>query len=434
MRSVIKTKCELSIIDKFILYYFIFQIFFLRWYNGNSYIAYVSILLLLRVVIIIRNKINFKALDIFWCISYILVVATNILVNGKQKLFRSNGFAQGIANLTVIIFIFVLSEQNREELKKFALRDMLIVFNAYFFINVPIIYKQFDYTYFLMRGIENNPMYEDHITGLIGQSGTHQLTFYWILLIILNLYKYMKDKKKYILAIVVAEVVFMIMVSSRNDNTAFFIISPIILIQFLFLNILKKEKNILKLVKNLFKLVLIGSILFLGISYIYRVNEYVNEFVNNRVLEKLEQFSIVNKGNRHTDTSEDEERIALFKVALEDGKGYRIGHGIGSIESYGDISMPVHFGMSEISLRTYEGGLIYLAVLIFIFAHFLNRIVALDKKFQNNISFLIISGNILFMTIYTTIFREPFYSFALSFIFFIFSERYRDMRKENNLL
>lgn len=429
-----KKKSELAIVDKFILYYFIFQIFFLRWYNGNSYISYISLLLMLRVIIIIINNVKIKPLDVFWCASYLLIVCINILVNGKQRLLRSNGFAQGIANLSVIIFIFILSERYRDGLKNFALRDIFTIFNIYFLFNVPIIYKQLDYTYFLMRGIGNNPMYEDHITGLIGQSGTHQLTFYWILLTIINLYKYATSKKKYILVIIISEIVFMIMVSSRNDNTAFFLIFPIIVGQYLALNLFKKEKNILKLVKNIFKALIIGCFVFVGVKYLYTVNEDVNEFVNNRVLEKLEQFSIVNKGNRQTDTSEDEERIYLFKVALEDGKGYKMGHGIGSIESYGDISMPVHFGMSEISLRVYEGGIIYLAILILIFSHFLNRIVASSNKFGFFANFAIICGNITFMTIYTTIFREPFYSFALSFIFFIFSERYIDVKKENGRL
>ncbi|OPJ61898.1 hypothetical protein CLCHR_23030 [Clostridium chromiireducens] len=154
----------------------------------------------------------------------------------------------------------------------------------------------------------------------------------------------------------------------------------------------------------------------------YDNNENINKFVNTRVISKFEQFGLIERNVTSSDSNE--ERIALYKTALDVGDGYKLGRGIGSIKSYDDQSLPKHFGMSEISFRTYEGGIVYLSILIIIFSHFLNRIFTIKVKKNKITSFIIISINITFMAIYTMIFRQPFYSLALSLIIFIFSQHY----------
>lgn len=413
-------KNNLYFLDKVVLMYFIFQILFLRWFNGKTYFSYISILLLLYLFIRRKNNLKIKVLDIVFICSYLFIVIINLFNNGVQPLFIRNFYTQGISNLIVIFYILILSCDNNQFLKNFILKDLFIILNCYFILNVSILIKQLDYTYFLMRNIENNPMYEDHITGLIGSSGTHQLTFYWIVLVIINLYRYSQTKKKRILLLTALYVMFMFIISSQNDNTAFFILFPIIIGQYFIKYVFNKKKIIFNILKASLSILVI---LFMSM-YIYINNENINEFVNTRVVEKFEQLGLSNGNNTSSDI--DEERIALYKVALEIGNGYKLGCGIGSIETYGDPSLPKHFGMSEISLRTYEGGIIYLAMLILIFSYFLNRIFTLKMKKNKIISFIIISINITFMSIYTMIFREPFYSFALSLLIFIFSYHYNE--------
>ncbi|MVX64185.1 hypothetical protein GKZ28_10835 [Clostridium chromiireducens] len=271
-----------------------------------------------------------------------------------------------------------------------------------------------------MRYIENNPMYEDHITGLIGASGTHQLTFYWILLVIINLYKQSEIKSKIIPIITGIEVIFMVTISSQNDNTAFFVLFPIIIGQYFLKDILDNKKR----AKKIIRFILIAIIIVIGGMYIYKTNDNVNKFVNGKVTTKLEQFGIIKGSNVSVES--DEERIGLYKVALEIGNGYGLGCGIGSIQSYGDPSLPMHFGMSEISLRTYEGGIVYLGILILIFTQFLNRILITKKKLRNIMGFIIIGVNITIMAIYTMIFREAFYDLSLGLILCIFNQHYNE--------
>ncbi|MBM7869847.1 hypothetical protein JOC70_001317 [Clostridium pascui] len=90
-----------------------------------------------------------------------------------------------------------------------------------------------------MRYVQYNPMYKAHITELIGASGTHELTFYWILLALTNLYKHLKSKRIYILILAGMQIIFMFIISIQNDNTAFFVLFPIIIVQY-FIKIITK--------------------------------------------------------------------------------------------------------------------------------------------------------------------------------------------------
>lgn len=414
-------KGELCFLDKTILIYLTFETLLLRWMVGRNYYAYISIIL--AFIILVRKKRNFriKLSDVLFSILYLIIIIMNLINNGVKPLFISNFYSQGIANLIIIIYILILNYENKQGLKNFILNDLFRILNSYFIINIPIIIKQLDRTYFLMRYIESNPMYEDHITGLIGASGTHELTFYWSLLVIINLYKQSQTKSKIIPILTGMQVIFMFIISSQNDNTAFFIFFPIIIIQYFFKDIFN-NKNIFK---KMLKFTIVVMVVIIVGKYIYETNYNVNKFINTRVVSKIEQYSgIIIDSNMSTGS--DEERIALFKVALEIGNGYGLGSGIGSIQSYGDPSLPRHFGMSEISFRTYEGGIIYLIILILIFTQFLNRIFITRRRVSSIISFIIIGANIIVMSMYTLVFRQAFYPLSLALMIFIFSQHYNE--------
>ena len=415
-----KERNNLHFIDKVILFYLIFEIFFLRWLVYESYFKYFSPLLVLIIIVRKKHIFRVKPLDLFLGMFYLMVVILNLLNNGIKPRFISNFYILGLANLIIIIYILILNYENENGLRNFVLKEIFIIFNSYFIINIPIIIKQLNRTYFLMRNIENNPMYEDHITGLIGASGTHELTFYWSLLILINIYKYFKSRKKSILLMSFIEVIFMINISAQNDNTAFFIIFFVIILQYLFITTFRNKVKIINIIKLLLVLTCILSIA----QYFYNNNPIVYDFINRRVVVKMEQYGILESSN--SSAARDEERIALFKVALEQGDGYGFGKGIGSIISYGDPSLPKHFGMSEISFRTYEGGLIYLLSIILILTHFLNRIFIKKGRLSCIMSFILIGVNITFMCIYTNIYRKPFFALSLGLIIFIYKQQNND--------
>ena len=321
-------------IDKLILIYLMIEVLILRWINSYGYYKYFHILILF--IIIFRNKNNRKIRpsDILVILFYLTIIFLNILNNGINSSFRflKNFYLYGLSNLIVILYIMILSYRNKGALKNFILKEMFIIFNAYFIINIPIIIKQLEGTYFLMRNVEGNPMYEDHITGLIGASGTHQLTFFWIILIIINLYSYFTLNRKFGLVSSIIYIPFMIIVSSQNDNTAFFLLFPFIVGQYLLYRfIFNKNISFFSIVKIIF---LTMSILFL-FTAVYKNNDNVKNFVDGKVTRKLVQYGVID-GVVDEKYGNDEERIFLDKYALEYGNGYKLGNGIGSIELYGD--------------------------------------------------------------------------------------------------
>ena len=222
---------SLNVLDKIVLLYFVIQVFFIRWFNGKSYISYIGILLFFIMILRKKHIFKLKITDLIVCYMFISIVCINIAGNGIQPLLVRNLYTQGIADFFVIAYILILVYENREGLGRFIRNDLFYIFNIYFLINIPILLKQIGNTFFLMRNFEENPFYQDHITGLIGANGTHELTFYWIMLILINMYRYSVKKEKALLVVNVIYVIFMIIISSQNDNTAFFIIFPLIISQ-----------------------------------------------------------------------------------------------------------------------------------------------------------------------------------------------------------
>ncbi|MGU8853311.1 hypothetical protein ACV3U8_12145 [Clostridium perfringens] len=274
----------------------------------------------------------------------------------------------------------------------------------------------------MMRYIDNNPMYQDHITGLIGASGTHQLLIFWILLTVVNLFKlYNCNKLRYKL-LIIFEFIFMAFISYKNDNTAFYIVFAVIVLQYMIKDLSKlKFKNICKYSITILTIVLLAMTL-------YNTNKNFEDFYNDRIYSKLVAYRVIDDETKAYNGQGDE-RIDLYRMALEVGNGYKLGKGIGSIKSYGDLSLDKHFGMSEISLRVYEGGLIYFISLIFIFTYFLYRILFFSKLKLGIIAFIIVFIDVLILAIYTTVFRISIFSLVLSLLSCMVYYKYSD----NNL-
>lgn len=392
---------EINIFDSIILVYCLLQPLILKWSINKELIKYIQVFIAIyyTVKILKFNKIKKSTLIAIPIITaYILI---NINKNGIQEYFYKNLVVYGIGNITVLVFFANFMGEKHYSLIYKILKKFTFIINLYFVLNIPIILLQLNNTYFMMRYHEGNKMYEDHITGLIGASGTHRLTFFWITLIIANIYYYNKRKSKKLLMYIIVQVCFMAIISSYSDNTAFFIIFPIILIQVLVLTM--KRLNIISILKNM----LYPALIILIAMPILLNNEQLKNFYETRVLEKIYQYTNqVDKYN--SDIKEDEERIELYKYALEYGEGYNLGKGIGSV-AYGDYRMPAHFGMSEISIKTYEGGVIYLILLILLFTYYSYKIILLNNDISYSrrlIIFIVIVIDFVLFSIYTQIFRS----------------------------
>ncbi|WP_434798763.1 hypothetical protein [Terrisporobacter vanillatitrophus] len=390
---------KLNPFELMILLYLLLQPLLLKWAIDKSFIKYIQIILLAYFILrLVKTKQICKSTIIVNAISIILILI-NLLKFGIGEYYYFNLIICGFGNIMILVFLGNLIKNKRKNIISQIIKIFYVFSNCYFIINIPIILKQLEKTYFMFRFHEMNPMYEDHITGLIGSSGTHRLTFFWISLIVVNIYMYNKIKKKLLLIYMALQVCFMVFISSQNDNTAFFLIFPIIIIQIL---VLLVDKINFKLI---IKIICSFSIISVITITLFNSNEEIKEFFNNRVLEKIYQYT--NNADKHNSNIKNkEERIELFEYALEHGDGYKLGKGIGSV-TYSDKSMPIHFGMSEISIKTYEGGLIYLIWLILIYAYYSYKIILYTDNFSDKkkrIIFVILLLDFILFSTYTQIF------------------------------
>ena len=101
-----KERNNLHFIDKVILFYLIFEIFFLRWLVYESYFKYFSPLLVLIIIVRKKHIFRVKPLDLFLGMFYLMVVILNLLNNGIKPRFISNFYILGLANLIIIIYTF----------------------------------------------------------------------------------------------------------------------------------------------------------------------------------------------------------------------------------------------------------------------------------------------------------------------------------------
>lgn len=425
-----KKSISIDIFEIFILLYCLIQPLILKWIINKSYVKYIYILIILYYIIkmVKIKKVKVDVISIVLITLSYIYILLNLQQNGFGKYYYTNLVICGFGNIIILSFFI-----NNVMKKDNSLIDKIIriygkVSNLYFIINIPIILIQMQNNYFMMRHHEVNPMYEDHITGLIGASGTHRLTFFWLTLIIANIYFYNKNKNKSMLIWIIAQLIFMVSISVYNDNTAFFVFFPIILLQVMIIFI--EKINIIRVIKFLIIIPIFVSI----ITATYNSNDKLQVFFNDRVMGKY--YQLTNQSHKHTrHIEEEEERIQLYKYALEHGNGYKLGKGIGSV-TYGDKNMPSHFGMSEISIKTYEGGIIYLVLLILLYSYYSYRLI-LSKNNPNRKNklclMLIMVFNFTIMSIYTQIFSTPEIIIFLGITLCVVSMIYQDKINMNKL-
>ena len=391
-------KESITFIEKIILWMFVMDLLIGKWIFNISENRYIySIIIVYFIYMFITKKYNIEKSDLISITIIVVILYINILVNGKNGNFFSYGILFGVGNLLIIKFFIQLFQSNRRYMKEVFIVKLRKVFNGYFWINSIVMYKQLNGTYFLMRHYQNNPMYEDHITGFIGASGTHRLTLFWIALIVFNINYYLDSKRKTTLLTVIIQLIYMIIMSAYNDNTIFYVLMPLILVEVYGIRLVKKIG-----IKKLF-LVVVATIIFINtFNYLKTVNVEVDSFLSTRVSEKICQLA-----NSEDENIDDEERIELLKYSLKYGNGYKFGVGIGSV-SYSDSRLSRHFGMSEISIKTYEGGLIYLFELILLYSTYMHMLICRRNSIRSKIIlFIIVFFNILMMASYTQIFRIP---------------------------
>ncbi len=395
------------------------SVFFLRWYNNSNLIAYVGILSSAALLILFpnKNKIEFQnILTIFIFIIYILI---NLLFTYKHDYIFDELFIRTFMPFC-ILFFFTKFFNDKKVLAKVK-NPIFIIFNLYYLINTFIIFKQINTKGFMVRNFSTNTYYPDQIDGLFGTNGTHRLCIFYLICLYLNLL-FFNDKN--IVKSKISKVMFIFImitslyVSAFNDNRMYYLLLIIFLIP-IFYKKIKLTKKIK--FKKIMKVLLTATISISTIFILYNNNEKIRSFININIYENNIKKTIDKANNsRIESTQKKEERLELTKYAINNGNGYGIGKGIGSIILYGDPNLPKHFGLCETTNRIYTGGIIYLLMIIYIYSKYIYTLIN-SKKLSIYIYILL---TLLTFSLYARIFTLFDETFLISLLYLFIAKYY----------
>lgn len=408
-------------ITNLIFIFFIIRVLFIKWYFGFSHPIIYPIILLALIIIFKKFIITKKQGILLILLLIYTIINVCITKNGHYYIKEEMFYYNFIEFCTLIIFSYITHDKNNYE--DIISNKLFYIINIYYFINFIIMIKQINNTYFMMRHIEHNLFYIDHITGMIGESGTHRLSLFNLFCIFLNYINFdSKNKIKALIAKIffVFTIISSIYISTFNDNRAYYYLLiifgiPIILDYF--------KKSVIK--KKIVKTIIVTAIIIFALFLLYRNNNNFKNFIDDKIMIDIFERT----SNKFDKAKEDEEeRIVLFKYALTEGNGYTYGSGIGYIRLIGDSRMPRHFGISEITSRVYNGGLIYIIILYLIYTSFFT------SYFSNvdSLTKIVIYIGTIFLIAYQQIFSVNDETILCCLLFSIFNMMNKKIKEKKN--
>lgn len=403
-----------------IIYYFI-EVCILHWLTLDDSIKYCSILLIGTILsykfFYKKEKIKINKLTTLLFFLFIIYILINILFTEDHSIIVSRIIYYIITPISIYSFFIFLTENIKID-EKYIKKTIPIILNIYFFINIPILIIQCQGTGFLMLNLNSNysnHLYVDHISGLLGLDGTHKLGLLTIAVIFVNIYSALKTKKMKYYIITIIDIIFILVLSLYNDNKALFIVLPLVLLP-VFYSILKIQNN--KLFKGTF---VVLSICILGVI-IYMLIPNVQIFLEEKI------FYLFDENN--SNNFEEQERTFVVKYSLEEGNGYLIGKGIGC--KMPKLEPKAHFGINDMSILIYEGGVIYLILWILIITELLYKCVCgTDKNLKIKIAIFLYT---FLFAYYDQIITNWKQAFLYALIFLMYRNIYyyiKDYKKEN---
>lgn len=291
----------------------------------------------------------------------------------------------------------------------------LFLINLYFVLNTIIIIFQNINTGFLMSSSYVNGYYPDYVTGFMGPGGTHTLILFDILLTILNL-KYLNELKKnnriMFSIYIFITIVLMTYTSALNDNTAFLILFPSIILAWTAYYYKLNANYILK------ACIIVVVAIFL-LNTIYSLNESFKYLVDVRLMSKIEGYIFGNNTYSDSNTDWGDERLIVFKYVIDNLNGLYFGRGFNSSIETSTFSIDYNIGMSDISRITYHSGLVFYVYYCLTITHMLST---LFKKHKKSVFFILLTIIIIF-TIYSSISRSMYNATLIALIFILLRKK-----------
>lgn len=411
--------------SRLVIFIMLLQVVWIRWLTGDYKMHYLAILLAAYVFYEWFLKKAFTKADLIVYGIYTAVIILNLMLNGVYEDFPSYFFKFTLANLFIIEYIFLAFSNFYEDMKQMVLKVFYPAFNLIFFINCVIMTGQFLIRGFCMPATDeylSNPLYVDHITGFFGASGTHRMSFFWILLILVNLFKILtvqKERQKRIGILLLLEILLMLGFSVINDNVAFYYFLPILAVQVLLAFRREMVIEMHKIGKKRLLMIGIGILVLINVVYIlYLLVPSFNEFLNVRVIRKIYLIMGINPDPNSTVPVTEERLFQAYEMIVK-GKGYAFGSGIGEPWIVYPSKLPVNYPISDMPLRILEGGILYYFIIIGLFTYAYGKLFFVKRKWSV-LQTVFIYFDLFLLSAYTFVFRVQEIVICMVFIMFIF--------------
>lgn len=391
----IKTK---DLLDYVILWALILEVMIIRWLNlvGLFNVA-LLILLTIRCVYDVRRCLKNTSLWLYFLL--VIYMIWNYFYLGGEFIILIRNISECIAPSMIMIYIGDLMFNKKEFVFEF-FSKLFWPLNLYNILNMIIILLQLDGFYWLAGFTSSeNPLYIDHISGLLGFNGMPVLALYSALMFIYNLYYarfVMTNHKKHgIYAYNTIQVIFYSVVSLYNDNKGFYLI----LFMYIIIYSLSVNESIIenRNISTKLRVVLLRYIPYVILVIFVSVLLYRYTKVGGEIDKIIHEFDNAFKYiNRASGGSE---RISMIIYAINSPDRI-IGYGVGrykwtSINAFGFA----HYGQSDIGTFLCLGGIVFFVILS-------SMIIALFYKvYEGN---CILAGVFLFVFYVIGVFTQVF--------------------------
>lgn len=388
-------------IDLFIVFLLIIQLVVLK-FNGYEQVGnklltvFIGITIIKHIYQVVLNSTEIVLLGLL-----VFLFLINLLLLGGTSVNIKSNIAILLYPILSVIFIGYFIENYPKEFLGMMRKGFYLI-NGYYLLNVIVLLIQLQGTGFMVgrnAAGTTNPMYEDLIAGLLGYSGTHQLSLFLVFVVLYNLsyWKYVvrKSRKPILLIYILLSIVFGCYVSIENYNQAFFFVLPISIILYIF-SIRISANGIKSSYKIILKTIALAIATILVIVILYNQNAAVQGFIDDNILDKLDMAS--NAMDMGLSANGSDERFAIILYGLNNYDGWYLGRGFGNyfIYSAGALGFR-HFGQGSI------GTLICLGGIWFVWAWLLLNTFILTKsifKRINILGFILILIYYIFLGVY----------------------------------
>lgn len=339
------------------------QILIVRWLNYTMRFSYIFILVfVLHLFIHFKGYIKIKNGLLF---SSLLIIYFVYSASGNRTIGMQN-FKLFFPSVCALLFISYMIKLRDIELRKLLFKSAAVL-NIYYLLNVPVLMMELGGNIALAgkhSASAINPMLEDLICGLFGYNGTPILGLFTSFMTVYNLevLKNMRRKiyRNIFIVYNVLMFVFMLWISTKNDNKSSFIMILSFYIVYAFCEKYKKTgSQIVSKTIGIFKQLIVALV---GVGIVYSI---LMKFEGTRRAITLIITRIndgISLGGSATGSAE---RIGAIVYILNDYSHRLFGYGLGSHTwRQGNAFGFYHFGQNDLSVFLILGGIVFLILVL----------------------------------------------------------------------